>query len=93
MIKYISKKEHLSLVIDGVVSDDHKKKGIRFEAFHVFKFFVANPKKPQEIVDLLLSHKSRLLTALNEMKKHNEDGSVDYGRELPLLIDKLTSLE
>jgi len=37
------------LVGDGVCRLIDKSKNIQFEAFHVFKVFVANPRKPPEV--------------------------------------------
>jgi len=72
-----------------MLQKDPKAKGIRFEAFHVFKFYVANPNKPQHIVDLLLKNRDPLLGALDHMATN--DG-IDYGKELPLLRRKLIKL-
>ena len=33
----------------------------RYEAFHVFKIFVANPRKPSSVLELLERNKQRLL--------------------------------
>jgi len=33
---------------------------LQFEAFHVFKVFVANPKKSKAIMDILLKNKSKV---------------------------------
>jgi len=37
---------------------------IQFEAFHVFKIFVANPRKPQSILDILNRNKPKLIKLL-----------------------------
>jgi hypothetical protein len=47
-----------------------KYKIIQFESFHVFKVFVANPKKPQQIIDILIKNKKKLITFLTNF--HNQ---------------------
>ena len=39
--------------------------GRRYEAFHVFKVFVANPRKPPEVVAALVRNKARLVAYLD----------------------------
>jgi len=43
-------------------------KAIQFEAFHVFKIFVANPKKSPSIVEILLRNKERLIEFLRKFQ-------------------------
>eukprot|EP00466_Bigelowiella_natans_P005421 jgi/Bigna1/88693/estExt_fgenesh1_pg.C_360114 len=88
MVKYISQPSNLELMIKHLCQNDNQKKGIKSEAFHVFKFFVANPRKPECIVEVLAKNKTKLISTLEEMEK---DGS-DYGQELPLLIKRLKQL-
>lgn len=47
-----------------------KSRNIQFEAFHVFKVFVANPKKPPQIESILRRNKEKLLTFLKGF--HND---------------------
>ena len=39
-------------------------KSIQFEAFHVFKVFVANPNKTRPVTEVLLNNKDKLLDYL-----------------------------
>lgn len=59
-----------------------KSANIQFEAFHVFKVFVANPKKPDDIRQILLANKEKLITYLQNF--HSDKGerkrSVTLGR-------------
>ncbi|MCO5583293.1 hypothetical protein L7F22_037203 [Adiantum nelumboides] len=50
MTRYISNEENLKDMMN-LLKD--KSKNIQFEAFHVFKVFVANPKKPPVIENIL----------------------------------------
>lgn len=47
-----------------------KSRNIQFEAFHVFKIFVANPKKTDAILNILLRNKEKLVEFL--MKFHTD---------------------
>lgn len=50
-----------------------KKRTIQFEAFHVFKVFVANPKKTDPVLDILVRNKDKLVVFLNNF--HNDKGA------------------
>lgn len=66
MTRYISEPSNLKLMMN-LLRD--KSKNIQFEAFHVFKVFVANPNKPQPILDILLKNKQRLIPFLANFQK------------------------
>lgn len=57
-----------------------KNRAIQFEAFHVFKVFVANPKKTDGVLDILLRNKDKLIVFLNNF--HNDKGALDAGPSL-----------
>src|SRR5690606_27976645 len=69
MTKYISHLSNLKLMMN-LLRD--KSKSIQFEAFHVFKVFVANPNKPADIRDVLVKNREKLLKFLS--KFHNDRG-------------------
>ena len=66
MTRYISEPDNLKLMMN-LLRD--KSKSIQFEAFHVFKVFVANPNKPHVILDILLRNKGRLVPFLSDFQK------------------------
>lgn len=66
MTRYISDPKNLKLMMN-LLRD--KSKNIQFEAFHVFKVFVANPNKPKPILDILLKNKSKLIPFLAGFQK------------------------
>ncbi|XP_077988383.1 calcium-binding protein 39-like [Glandiceps talaboti] len=61
MTKYISNPDNLKLMMN-MLRD--KSRNIQFEAFHVFKVFVANPNKSGPILDILLKNKEKLVEFL-----------------------------
>jgi len=70
MVKYISSPEKLKLMM-MLLKDNSK--SIQFEAFHVFKVFVANPNKPQSIQLLLHRNKDKLLRYLADFHSDRDD--------------------
>ncbi|KAH0506257.1 Calcium-binding protein 39 [Microtus ochrogaster] len=65
MTKSISKPENLKLMVT-LLRDESRK--IRFNAFHVFKVFVANPNKTQPILDILLLNQAKLIEFLSKFQ-------------------------
>ena len=61
MTTYIGNAENLKLMMN-MLRD--KSKNIQFEAFHVFKVFVANPNKPKPVFEILDKNKDKLLSFL-----------------------------
>lgn len=58
MTKYISNPDNLRLMME-LLRD--KSRNIQYEAFHVFKVFVANPNKPKPISDILNRNREKLV--------------------------------
>jgi calcium binding protein 39 len=67
MTRYIANDANLKMMMN-LLRD--KSKNIQFEAFHVFKVFVANPKKPPQIEAILRRNKDKLLDFLRNF--HND---------------------
>lgn len=61
MIRYVSDEENLKRIMNALRD---RSKHIQLEAFHVFKVFVANPKKTPAVESILRRNRSRLLTFL-----------------------------
>ncbi|XP_068596539.1 calcium binding protein 39, like 1 [Brachionichthys hirsutus] len=70
MTKYISRGENLKLMMN-LLRD--KSRNIQFEAFHVFKVFVANPNKTQPVLDILLKNQARLLDFLGHFQTERSE--------------------
>ncbi|KAG5337263.1 hypothetical protein C0989_010052 [Termitomyces sp. Mn162] len=67
MTRYIANEANLKMMMNLL---REKSKNIQFEAFHVFKVFVANPKKPPQIETILRRNKEKLLVFLKGF--HND---------------------
>lgn len=82
MTRYIANDANLKMMMN-LLRD--KSKNIQFEAFHVFKVFVANPKKPPQIEAILRRNKEKLLVFLKNF--HNDkDGRSPFSQLVPLFV-------
>ncbi|KAJ1034099.1 hypothetical protein NDA18_000968 [Ustilago nuda] len=70
MTRYISSEENLKMMMN-LLRD--RSKNIQFEAFHVFKVFVANPKKPPGIESILRRNRERLVKFLADFHNDKDD--------------------
>lgn len=88
MTKFISSVDNLKLMMT-LLRD--KSKNIQYEAFHVFKVFVANPNKSKQIMDILLKNQEKLVDFLG---KFHADRSEDeqFNDEKSYLIKQIQEL-
>jgi len=87
MTKYISEQSNLKLLM--VLLKD-KSRNIQFEAFHVFKVFVANPNKPAPILNILCKNKEKLISFLSNF--HNDKEDEQFSDEKAFLIKQIQQL-
>jgi len=87
MTKYIRDPANLKLMM-MLLRD--KSKSIQFEAFHVFKVFVANPDKPKPILDILLKNQTKLIGFLNNFQQDREDEQ--FKEEKAYLVKQIEQL-
>lgn len=77
MTQYISSPENLKLVMNLLLDS---RRNIQFEAFHVFKVFVANPKKPKEIRSILLRNQTKMSEYLEDFLHDRDDDQFHLDR-------------
>eukprot|EP01118_Nematostelium_gracile_P017854 TRINITY_DN7758_c0_g1_i1.p1 TRINITY_DN7758_c0_g1~~TRINITY_DN7758_c0_g1_i1.p1 ORF type:complete len:355 (+),score=91.86 TRINITY_DN7758_c0_g1_i1:123-1187(+) len=87
MTKYISDQSNLKLMMT-LLRD--KSRSIQFEAFHVFKVFVANPNKPLPILNILVKNKDKLIAFLNNF--HNDKDDEQFNDEKAFLLKQIQQL-
>jgi len=87
MTRYISQRSNLKLMMT-LLSDSSRT--IQFEAFHVFKVFVANPNKPPPILEILLQNKNTLKSFLKDF--HNEKEDEQFRDEKDYLLKQIDLL-
>ncbi|RWS22914.1 protein Mo25-like isoform X2, partial [Leptotrombidium deliense] len=89
MTKYISSPDNLKLMMT-MLKD--KSRNIQFEAFHVFKVFVANPNKPKPILDILLRNKDKLVDFLTKFQTDRADDE-QFNDEKAYLVKQIRELK
>lgn len=87
MMRYIDETANLKIIMN-LLNDEYK--NIQFEAFHVFKVFVANPKKNQPIIEILQKNRDRLIAFLSDF--HVERDDQQFVDEKKLLIEEISKL-
>ncbi|TRM59011.1 Mo25-like protein [Schizophyllum amplum] len=87
MTRYIANEANLKMMMN-LLRD--KSKNIQFEAFHVFKVFVANPKKPPQIETILRRNKEKLLVFLRSF--HNDKEDEQFSDEKQFLMVQIQGL-
>ncbi|XP_065573841.1 protein Mo25-like [Artemia franciscana] len=88
MTRYISNPDNLKLMMN-ILRD--KSRNIQFEAFHVFKVFVANPNKPKPILDILLRNQEKLVDFLSNFHTDRSDDE-QFNDEKSYLIRQIRDL-
>lgn len=81
MTHYIASANNLRLIMNLLLDN---RKNIQFEAFHVFKIFVANPNKPPDVAQILMRNKERMLGYLSDFLTDREDDQFQEDRKLVL---------
>jgi calcium binding protein 39 len=85
---YIDDVDNLKLVMN-LLKD--KSKNIQNEAFHIFKIFVANPKKSKPILDILIKNKVRLLKFLSDFSTERSNDK-EFEDEKSYIINNISAL-
>lgn len=81
MTRYIGNEQNLKLMMN-LLKD--RSKNIQFEAFHVFKVFVANPRKPPAVEHILRRNRDRLVAFLSDF--HNDRDDEQFADEKQYVI-------
>ncbi|UJR22419.1 hypothetical protein I4U23_025479 [Adineta vaga] len=89
MTKFITNPDNLKQQMNLL---KEKSKNIQFEAFHVFKIFVANPSKPKAISDILIRNREKLIEFLNTFHTDRTDDE-QFNDEKAYLIKQISELK
>lgn len=84
MMLYISSRNNLKTIMNLL---RHKSSNIQFETFHVFKIFVANPNKSDEITDILCKNAPKLVAYLEGFQLEKDEEDPQFVAEKRLLIE------
>ncbi|KAI9190429.1 Hym1p [Blastocladiella emersonii ATCC 22665] len=88
MTRYIASADNLKLMMN-LLRD--KSRNIQFEAFHVFKVFVANPKKVKPVADILIKNREKLLSYLASFHNDKTDDDL-FNDEKQFLIRQISDM-
>jgi len=88
MMAYVSSRDNLKIFMLLLRS---KKQRIQLETFHVFKVFVANPKKHPAVAKVLSQNKDKLLAFLAAF--HDDKRDDQFLEERQLILDTLAALQ
>merc|ERR1719242_2745562 len=89
MIRYIAQKENLKAAMTLLKSDSN---AISHEAFHIFKVFVANPKKARDIHIVLWKNKEKLIQFLTNFLPEKAKEDEQFAEEKKIVIKHLEEL-
>merc|ERR1712226_125416 len=89
MLAYIGDEQFLQIHMNLLRADS---KAIQFEAFHVFKIFVANPQKPPRVQQILFKNKDKLVKLLETLRPSRPDDK-HFAEDKSTVIGKLQALE
>eukprot|EP01111_Echinosteliopsis_oligospora_P001011 TRINITY_DN1129_c0_g1_i1.p1 TRINITY_DN1129_c0_g1~~TRINITY_DN1129_c0_g1_i1.p1 ORF type:complete len:335 (+),score=88.48 TRINITY_DN1129_c0_g1_i1:113-1117(+) len=87
MTRYISSSSNLKLMMT-LLRD--KSRSIQFEAFHVFKVFVANPNKTKPVLEILQKNKDKLISFLTQF--HNDKDEEQFNDEKAFLLKQIQAI-
>ncbi|ABN66842.2 predicted protein [Scheffersomyces stipitis CBS 6054] len=90
--KYFDDSTNLKIIM-FLLSD--KSKNLQLEGFHIFKFFVAKPKKSQKVLDILAKNKENFIEFFNAFDIHsfNDVNLADERDYILMEIQKLPEIE
>lgn len=87
MIKYIDSRKNLKTIMNLLKS---KSANIQLETFHIFKIFVANPHKSNDVATILSQNKTKLIAYLENFQTEKDDPQ--FVDEKRLLIETLKQM-
>ncbi|XP_061960685.1 putative MO25-like protein At5g47540 [Populus nigra] len=88
MVRYVSSLENMRILMN-LFRDSNKT--IQLDTFHLFKLFVANQKKPPEIISVLVTNRSKLLRFLGDFSIDKEDEQFEADKAR--VIKEIATLE
>ncbi|KAK6457137.1 Mo25-like protein [Scheffersomyces xylosifermentans] len=90
--RYFDDSNNLKIIMI-LLSD--KSKNLQIEGFHIFKFFVAKPKKSQRVLDILAKNKDNFIEFFNtfDIQTFNDANLVDERDYILGEIQKLPEIE
>lgn len=89
MTQYISSAPHLKLSM-ALLRDDGRM--VQYEAFHIFKVFVANPNKSEEVRRIFVMNREKLLRFLPGFLESRGDEDLQFKDEKAYCLRQIEAL-
>lgn len=89
MMRYIAEPANLMRTMTLLRNDSDS---IAYEAFHIFKIFVANPSKPAAVAAILAQNRDKLLAFLGRFQAKREEEDEDFAAEKALMLETIGAL-
>merc|ERR1711879_1018815 len=90
MSKYVSDVDNLRVIMELLCD---RSDAIKFEAFHVFKIFVANPNKAERVERLLIKNQNKLIEFLSDFQVEARQDDEQFQDERTYLIRQIRTLQ
>jgi len=88
MVSYVTDDRHLRVIMN--LLRDHSRT-LRYEAFHLFKLFAANPDKPARVQKILTKNQQGLLELISNLESITSDDE-QFSKDKKCVIDKIQAL-
>ena len=89
MVAYVSEKANLMVIMKLL---RHKSASIAYEAFHVFKIFVANPAKPERVQYVFTQNSKKLIKFMKKFQKERDTDEPEFAEAKTRVIDSLKEM-
>jgi len=91
MFRYISQKDNLKLLMTLLAQESSN--AILYEAFHIFKLFLGNPRKHPDIYRTLYRNKEQLKGFLEKFQEEKREEDQNFQHEKKVLLEKLDHMK
>jgi len=88
MVSYVTDDRHLRVIMN-LLRD--RSRTLRYEAFHLFKLFAANPDKPARVQKILTKNQQGLLELISNLESISSDDE-QFSKDKKCVIDKIQAL-
>jgi len=89
MLAYVGNEQYLQIHMNLLRENS---KALQVDAFHIFKIFAANPKKPQKVQQILYKNRERLIKLIGTLKP-NKGEDTSFTDDQAAVVKSLMSLE
>ncbi|KAJ2480694.1 conidiophore development protein hyma [Coemansia sp. RSA 2131] len=89
MISFIKQSNNLKMIMNAL---NDRSKSIQYEAFHIFKIFVANPTKTPEVHKILFKNKDKLVKFLVDFQ-NDKNSDEQFRDEKAFLVKEIRKLQ